>query len=511
MTVSASSTAPPPAKNNTDSMATKSSIGVSDPPGASPSASPAAPTPPDENPPSYDAVVAQKQTTPLNAANPTPGSLSLPSPWTSITVVDPVKQGDGVNAYISYKIVTHERAIDEAPTSPDKQHAVIRRFRDFYWLRQSLAKQYAGVILPPLPPRNVVEKYKMATEFIEDRRRALERFLVKTAEHAMLNRAASLRLFLTASESEFNIESSRMSQALGSAAPAESGGASGLATSALNTASKLWRNLTDNAGYVMNAPQALSGSNAVQHHVRSEESPEYAALRQYYNHLEAHLNELHSQAQRLTKQHERFGSSLSEFGAALGSLSSLQMVDGSSPPTTTPTADADTSAAAAANPTSTASSDEAQSTAVALGQKARVAGQGWVSVSAELHANFEQPLRELLRAVQSAKKTIEDRDEALQSKIQAQMNVDAKRAMVARLQATPGTRQDRVMAEERSLQQAIEKSEEATKFYKELVERMDTDIERFQKERQADLQNVLVRFGEILATCHSRTGSESWS
>ena len=181
-----------------------------------------------------------------------------------------------------------------------------------------------------------------------------------------------------------------------------------LATSALNTASKLWRNLTDNAGYVMNAPQALSGSNAVQHHVRSEESPEYAALRQYYNHLEAHLNELHSQAQRLTKQHERFGSSLSEFGAALGSLSSLQMVDGSSPPTTTPTADADTSAAAAANPTSTASSDEAQSTAVALGQKARVAGQGWVSVSAELHANFEQPLRELLRAVQSAKKTIED-------------------------------------------------------------------------------------------------------
>lgn len=67
------------------------------------------------------------------------------------------------------------------------------------------------------------------------------------------------------------------------------------------------------------------------------------------------------------------------------------------------------------------------------------------------------------------------------------------------------------MAEERSLQQAIEKSEEATKFYKELVERMDADIERFQKERQTDLQIVLVRFGEILATCHSRTGSESWS
>ena len=69
-----------------------------------------------------------------------------------------------------------------------------------------------------------------------------------------------------------------------------------------------------------------------------------------------------------------------------------------------------------------------------------------------------------LRAVQSAKKTIEDRDEALMSKIQAQMHVDAKRGMVAKLQATPGTRQDRIMAEERSLQQAVEKSEAATLF-----------------------------------------------
>ena len=502
MTVSASNAGPLTTSiPNASKKMTNETLEASSPPAT---ASPGNPPPSDENPPSYEAVVERQQPSASNASLPDASSLA-PSPWTSISVVDPVKQGDGVNAYISYKIVTHERERREKSEGSEaskgdggKEYAVIRRFRDFFWLRQSLAKQYAGVILPPLPPRNVVEKYKMAAEFIEDRRRALERFLVKTASHAMLHQAASLRLFLTATESEFNIESSRMSQALGSAAPAESGGASGLATTALNTASKLWRNLTDNAGYVMHAPQALSGSNAVQHHVRNEESPEYAAIRQYYNHLEAHLNELHSQAQRLTRQHERFGSSLSEFGAALGSLSSLKIDSG---------VERQEKTSGTVEDGESNNDDDAQAAAVALGNKARVAGRGWVSMSEELHAKFEQPLRELLRAVQSAKKTIEDRDEALLGKIQAQMAVDAKRASVAKLQTTPGTRQDRVMAEERSLQQAIEKSEEATKFYEELVERMDADIMRFQKERQADLHKVLVAFGEILA---SHNGS-SWA
>ena len=467
-------------------------------------------------PPSYETVVADQR---AETSKPEDGSPNR-FPYASIVVVDPVKQGDGVNAYISYKVVTKTREVDGpgasgasgASTTPQdgsedtlREWTVIRRFRDFFWVRQSLQKQYAGVILPPLPARNVVEKYKMAPEFIEDRRRALERFLVKVSEHTTLNQSPALRLFLTASESEFNIESARMSYALGAAAPAESSGASGLAASALNTASKLWKNLTDNAGYVMHAPQALSGSNVVQQHVRNEETPEYAAMRQYYNHLEAHLNELHSQAQRLTKQHERFGSALAEFGAALNSLSlgihSARQAGGDvgHGAISRPLGDNDAG-------THVDAEVDNEDQCASLGKKARVAGQGWVSVSEELHANFEQPLRELLRAVQSAKKTIEDRDEALLNKIQSQMNVDAKRGMVAKLQATPGTRQDRIMAEERGLQQAVEKSETATRFYDELVQRMDADILRFQKERQADLHKVLVAFGEILA---NHSGS-SW-
>ena len=35
----------------------------------------------------------------------------------------------------------------------------------------------AGIIIPPLPEKNVVQKYQMTTEFIEARRRALTVFI----------------------------------------------------------------------------------------------------------------------------------------------------------------------------------------------------------------------------------------------------------------------------------------------------------------------------------------------
>lgn len=59
------------------------------------------------------------------------------------------------------------------------RHDVIRRFRDFTWLKNCLRKENVGIIVPPMPPKNVVEKYKMTPEFIEERRRGLEVFLKK--------------------------------------------------------------------------------------------------------------------------------------------------------------------------------------------------------------------------------------------------------------------------------------------------------------------------------------------
>lgn len=397
-----------------------------------------------------------------------------------VKVIDPVKQGDGVNAYISYKVVS---TLNDGNLG---RREVIRRFRDFTWLRNCLRKKFSGIIVPPLPPRSVVEKYKMTPDFVEDRRRALERFLYNVLSHPVLSSSSELKLFLQASESEFAIESSRVSAELGSAAPAESGGASGLASKTLHTASKFFKSLTDTAGLALASSHGAVGSMNVQQHIKTEETPEYIAIRTYFNHLEAHLNEVHQQAQRLTRQHERLGKSMSEFGESLEMLSSKM------------------------KPLHDVTSGDAGEYSSVLGKKANTAGQEWSHSAGNLHMKFEAPLRELLRSIQSAKKTIEDRDESLVAKVQAQMHVDSKKGSLAKLQVTPGTRQDRIMEAERHVQQAVHHSEEATKKYQDLVERMDADIDRFQRDRTRDLKQLLVQFCQVEQDAHQATYN-AWS
>jgi sorting nexin-1/2 len=403
-------------------------------------------------------------------------------PYFEVSVLDPVKQGEGVSAYISYKVVS-KIGSNASHTLEQEERTVIRRFRDFTWLRNCLRKECSGIILPPLPPKSVVEKYKMTPEFVEDRRRGLDVFLHKVLSHPVLHTSPELKLFLQASEAEFAIESSRMSTALGSAALAESGGASNLASKTLMTATKFFKSLSDNAGLALSP---TISSSSVQHHIRHEETPEYAAIKNYYVHLEAHLNEVHQHAQRLTRQHERMGACLAAFGESLKALSS-----------------SDT------NSSNNNNNNVGDDYMGRLSSRATNASSGWVQSASELHTSFEGPLRDVLRSVRSAKKTIEDRDDCLVAKIHAQMNVDSKRKTLAKLQSTPGMRQDRVMEAERHVQDALRQSQEATTAYTGLTERMDSDIVRFQEERAKELKSILIQWCDIEQKTHG-TVSHAW-
>jgi sorting nexin-1/2 len=89
-----------------------------------------------------------------------------------ITVTDPVKVGDSVaSSYVVFKVRTRSRhpAYAAQPTAE-----VTRRFSHFTWLAEKLAQSYKGCIVPPVPEKSTVQKFQMATEFIEQRRRALE-------------------------------------------------------------------------------------------------------------------------------------------------------------------------------------------------------------------------------------------------------------------------------------------------------------------------------------------------
>ncbi len=73
-------------------------------------------------------------------------------------------------AYVSYKVRT--KTTHSAYEAPFNE--VARRFRDFAWLHDKLVEKNKGHIVPPLPEKSAVQKYQMATDFIEQRRRALQ-------------------------------------------------------------------------------------------------------------------------------------------------------------------------------------------------------------------------------------------------------------------------------------------------------------------------------------------------
>lgn len=75
---------------------------------------------------------------------------------------------------------------------------VDRRFKHFTWLHEQLCRIYPHFLIPPLPGKQVSGRFE--DEFVERRRRALERFLDRVAKHPVLGSSAVLLHFLTADD-----------------------------------------------------------------------------------------------------------------------------------------------------------------------------------------------------------------------------------------------------------------------------------------------------------------------
>ncbi|XP_008334692.1 sorting nexin-2 isoform X2 [Cynoglossus semilaevis] len=123
-----------------------------------------------------------------------------------ISVSDPEKVGDGMNAYMAYKVTT------KTSMSLFKQNefAVKRRFSDFLGLHSKLASKYlhVGYIVPPAPEKSIVGMTKVkvgkedqsSNEFVEKRRSALERYLMRTVKHPILRKDPDVLQFLESSD-----------------------------------------------------------------------------------------------------------------------------------------------------------------------------------------------------------------------------------------------------------------------------------------------------------------------
>ncbi|XP_012519713.1 PREDICTED: sorting nexin-2 [Propithecus coquereli] len=108
-----------------------------------------------------------------------------------IGVSDPEKVGDGMNAYMAYRVTTKT----SLSMFSKSEFSVKRRFSDFLGLHSKLASKYlhVGYIVPPAPEKSIVGKHKSNFTL-------KSRYLQRTVKHPILLQDPDLRQFLESSE-----------------------------------------------------------------------------------------------------------------------------------------------------------------------------------------------------------------------------------------------------------------------------------------------------------------------
>ncbi|XP_047326240.1 sorting nexin 1-like [Impatiens glandulifera] len=280
--------------------------------------------------------------------------LNIPSaqPFLSVSVSDPAKMGYGVQAYTSYKLITKTNFSDYQ--RPEK--IVIRRYSDFVWLRDKLIEKYKGIFIPSLPEKNTVEKFRFTAEFVEMRRQALEKFVNRIASHNVLQKSEDLRVLLQADELSMEMARSQKTGIL-MKKPAD--------------LMQIFKEVQSKVSGV------LGKENLVE-----ELNPEYEKMKHYIFELEERLAEAQLHAYRLVKRHRELGQSISDFGKAFKLLGDVEH------------------------------DNDLSNVFSELGVKSEMISVKLQKEAHHLLMNFEEPLKDYVRAVQSIKETIVERANA---------------------------------------------------------------------------------------------------
>lgn len=359
-----------------------------------------------------------------SGSSQSPRSSSPSQPFLSVSVTDPVKLGNGVQAYISYRVITKTNF----PEYQGPEKIVIRRYSDFVWLRDRLFEKYRGIFIPPVPEKSAVEKFRFSAEFIEMRRQALDIFVNRITSHHELQKSEDLRTFLQAEEE--TMERARFQE-------------TGIFKRKPADLMQIFKDVQSRVSDVV-----LGKEKPVE-----ESNPEYEKLKHYIFELENHLAEAQKHAYRLVKRHRELGQSLSDFGKAVKLLGACE-----------------------GKPLGKAFSD--------LGTKSESLSIKLEKEAHNLLMNFEEPLKDYVRAVQSIKATMVERANAFKQQCELAETMKLKEINLDKLMLV---RSERVGEAEMEYKELKAASEEATQRFEMIVRLMNEEIVRFQEQKTLDL------------------------
>ncbi|CDZ97985.1 lipid binding protein [Phaffia rhodozyma] len=121
------------------------------------------------------------------------------SNWVEARIMDYKIEG-GKDKYVTYGL----RVKTNLPTFTTTDAKVRRRFQDFVFLHDNLAKDFPACIVPPLPDKHRIEylpgRDRFGPEFLEKRIEDLQRFISRLTRHPTLRRSTLFASFLEATD-----------------------------------------------------------------------------------------------------------------------------------------------------------------------------------------------------------------------------------------------------------------------------------------------------------------------
>jgi len=353
----------------------------------------------------------------------------------NIIITDPATHVDNMNMQ---QWVTYTISSDAG--------SVTRRYSDFTWLSEILNITVPGCIIPSLPPKQTVGRF--VNEFIQARKRGLERYLFRLVEHPDLSLSEHLKAFLTAEEKPFQ-ECMRTSQSLKP-----------------KTLKLFQESLKSKWNTYMVTGKSIelekdAGSIAVDE------------MLEYIMKVDAIMGTLVASAQSLTERSRKTSQSLHDFGQGFVSYG---LAEGD-----------------------------------ALGQMMSRVGAviDQLSVTAGDHASAEmqtllEPLGEYSRALDSVKSSISLRAERRQQYVQILTQIDALQVQYAKVTGVAG-KESQAAQKEQAIVAEQTKADKVKGEFELITARLLRDFAVFQARKCREMKAILLAFVDLQVLYHKQS------
>ncbi|XP_077377883.1 sorting nexin-2 [Festucalex cinctus] len=357
-----------------------------------------------------------------------------------ISVSDPEKVGDGMNAYMAYKVTTKVPAAAALFRLPE--FSVKRRFSDFLGLHGKLASKYmhVGYIVPPAPEKSIVGMTKVkvgkedqsSNEFVEKRRLALERYLMRTVQHPVLLKDPDLVQFL---------ESPELPRAVN--------------TQALSSAGLL-RMVNKAADAVNKMTIKMNESDAW-----------FEEKQQHFDNLDIQLRKLHASVESLVCHRKELSQNTAQFAKSAAMLGN---------------------------------SEDHTALSRALSQLAEVEEKLEQQYQQQANADFyllAELLGDYVRLLAAVKGVFEQRVKTWQKWQDTQLLLQKKREAEVKLQFS--NKPDKLQQAKEDIKELEGKVQQGERDFEQISRVIRREVSRFEKDRVNDFKSIITKYLEALA------------